>query len=260
MTPAEAAGRLRAERVVGILRRVPADRVAAVADALVAGGLGIVEVTLESEDALGALERLRARGGLTVAAGTVRTAADVDRAAVAGAEILFCPATAPPAIDRALARGVPIVPGAYTPTEIEAAWGLGAAAVKLFPGARAARPTCAPCARRSGTSRSWSAAGSTRRARRSSSAPAPSPSAPVPPSCRPSASREATWTRSRGPPPTCWPPSAPSPAEDDPRRYQRGPVGAQPASEAGGVRERGERLATVASAGPLGGWPAPSAC
>jgi 2-dehydro-3-deoxyphosphogluconate aldolase/(4S)-4-hydroxy-2-oxoglutarate aldolase len=134
MTPAEAAGLLRAERVVGILRRVPADRVAAVADALAAAGVGIVEVTLESEDALGALERLRARGGLTVAAGTVRTAADVDRAAAAGAELLFCPATAPPAIDRALTRGVPIVPGAYTPTEIEAAWGLGAAAVKLFPG------------------------------------------------------------------------------------------------------------------------------
>ncbi len=133
MTPAEAVERLRAERVVGILRMVPAGRVAGVVDALAAAGVAIVEITLESEDALGALERLRARGGLTIAAGTVRTAADVDRAVAAGAELLFCPATRPQAIDRAVSHGVPIVPGAFTPSEIEAAWSLGAAAVKLFP-------------------------------------------------------------------------------------------------------------------------------
>jgi 2-dehydro-3-deoxyphosphogluconate aldolase/(4S)-4-hydroxy-2-oxoglutarate aldolase len=41
----------------------------------------------------------------------------------------------PAVLERALELGVPAVPGALTPTEIEAAWGMGAALVKLFPGA-----------------------------------------------------------------------------------------------------------------------------
>jgi 2-dehydro-3-deoxyphosphogluconate aldolase / (4S)-4-hydroxy-2-oxoglutarate aldolase len=126
--------RLRAERVVGILRRVPAERAEAVVDALVAGGIRVVEVTLEGEGALPLIERLRARGGLLVAAGTVRSAADAERAVGAGAELLASPAARPDVIARARELGVPIAPGALTPTEIEAAWALGAAIVKLFPG------------------------------------------------------------------------------------------------------------------------------
>ena len=134
MTGEEARGRLGAERVVGILRKVPADRAEAVVDALVDAGVGIVEVTLESERSLWLISRLRERAGVTAAAGTVRSARDVDRAAEAGAEILFCPATRAEVVERALARGVAVVPAALTPSEIEAAWGLGPAAVKLFPG------------------------------------------------------------------------------------------------------------------------------
>jgi len=134
MTSDEARELLRAERVVGILRAVPADRAEAVVDALVEAGVRTVEITLESERSLWVISRLRERGGLTVAAGTVRSPRDVDRAAEAGAEILFCPATRAESVERALARGVPIVPGGLTPSEIEAAWALGPAAVKLFPG------------------------------------------------------------------------------------------------------------------------------
>jgi 2-dehydro-3-deoxyphosphogluconate aldolase / (4S)-4-hydroxy-2-oxoglutarate aldolase len=94
----------------------------------------IVEVTLESERSLWIISRVRERAGVTAAAGTVRSARDVDRAAEAGAEILFCPTTRPETVARALERDVPIVPAALTPREIEAAWALGPAAVKLFPG------------------------------------------------------------------------------------------------------------------------------
>src|SRR5436309_3120504 len=113
-----AIARLRSERVVGILRRVPPERVDAVVEALVAGGVRIVEVTLESEGALEAIARLGRRRDLLVAAGTVRTPEDVDRALEAGARLMMAPALRADALGRARERGAVLVPGALTPTEI----------------------------------------------------------------------------------------------------------------------------------------------
>ena len=130
---APAVTQVRAERVVAILRRVDPDRVDAVVDALVAGGVRIVEITLDSDDASGAIARLARRGDVLVAAGTVRTPADVDAAVDAGAALCVGPATRPAVVERCLARGVPAIPGAMTPSEVEEAWALGASLVKLFP-------------------------------------------------------------------------------------------------------------------------------
>lgn len=144
----DAVERIRAERVVAILRGVR--RVEEVVDAVVAGGIRSVEVTLDSEGALRTIERLRSRGDLTVAAGTVRTVEDVDAAVAAGAELCVGPAFSPAVVARCLEIGVPAVPGALTPTEIEAAWRAGAALVKLFPasavGAGYVRAALAPLA------------------------------------------------------------------------------------------------------------------
>ena len=125
--------RIRSERLVAILRRVPdVDvRVAKLADA----GVGVVEITLDSDDALGAIERARGRGDVSVLAGTVRTAAQVDAAVAAGAEAVVAPGPLRAVLERAGELGIPVVPGALTPTEIERAWTAGAALVKLFPGA-----------------------------------------------------------------------------------------------------------------------------
>ena len=125
--------RIRSERLVAILRRAPDmdARVAMLADA----GVGVVEITLDSEDALGAIARTRGRGDLSVLAGTVRTAADVDAAVAVGAEAVVGPGTVPAVLERAGELGIPVIPGALTPTEIERAWTAGAAFVKLFPGA-----------------------------------------------------------------------------------------------------------------------------
>jgi 2-dehydro-3-deoxyphosphogluconate aldolase / (4S)-4-hydroxy-2-oxoglutarate aldolase len=124
--------RIRAERVVAVLRRVP--DVDSVIEALVAGGIRIVEVTLDSDDALGAIERARSTGELTVLAGTVRTVRDVDAAVAAGAEACVAPALVPEMVERCHGLGVPAIPGALTPSELEAASTLGAELVKLFPG------------------------------------------------------------------------------------------------------------------------------
>jgi 2-dehydro-3-deoxyphosphogluconate aldolase / (4S)-4-hydroxy-2-oxoglutarate aldolase len=127
-----AVDRIRAERVVAILRRVPDAE--AVVQALAAGGIRIVEITLDSDGALATIERLRAIRELTVLAGTVRTPADADAAAAAGAEACVAPGLVPETVERCRELGLPAVPGALTPSEIEAALALGVPLVKLFPG------------------------------------------------------------------------------------------------------------------------------
>jgi 2-dehydro-3-deoxyphosphogluconate aldolase/(4S)-4-hydroxy-2-oxoglutarate aldolase len=124
--------RIRTERLVAVLRRVDDvdERVAALADA----GVGVIEITLDDPHALGAIERARGRGDVTVLAGTVRRAEQVDAAVAAGAEAVVGPAFVPAVLERAAELGIPAIPGALTPTEIEAAWAAGAALVKLFPG------------------------------------------------------------------------------------------------------------------------------
>jgi 2-dehydro-3-deoxyphosphogluconate aldolase / (4S)-4-hydroxy-2-oxoglutarate aldolase len=124
----DAVERIRRERVVAVLRRV-ADVEATVAEL----ELPVVEVTSDVEDAWGAVRRLRERGGVTVLAGTVRTAEHARAAIDAGAEAIVAPASVAEVADVCRAHAVPWIPGALTPTEIEAAWHAGAAMVKLFP-------------------------------------------------------------------------------------------------------------------------------
>jgi 2-dehydro-3-deoxyphosphogluconate aldolase / (4S)-4-hydroxy-2-oxoglutarate aldolase len=124
--------RIREERLVVILRRVPDPD--AVVEALAHAGIGVVEITLDADDALAAIGRLRRRGDVAVIAGTVRRPEQVDAAVDAGAEACVSPALVPEVVARCGALGVPAVPGALTPTEVERAWSLGAALVKLFPG------------------------------------------------------------------------------------------------------------------------------
>ena len=119
-------------RLVAVLRRVR--DVQSVVDALVDGGVAVVEVTMDSDDAPGWIGRLRARGDLTVLAGTVRTVADAEAAVGAGAEACVAPATVPAVVRRCHELGVPMIPGALTPSEVEAALALGAPLVKIFPG------------------------------------------------------------------------------------------------------------------------------
>jgi len=133
----EVVERICAERAVAVLRGV--SDVDAVAAAVAAAGIGVVEVTLESEGALDAIARLRSRGDVIVLAGTVRTAADAAAAAAAGAEACVGPAVVPSVVEQCRALGLPVIPGALTPSEIESAWHAGAPLVKLFP-ARAFGP------------------------------------------------------------------------------------------------------------------------
>jgi len=125
---------IRTRRVVAILRRVEDPE--RVVEALQEGGIVIVEITLDSDRALETIARLREDPELVVLAGTVRTAHEAKAAAEAGAQACVGPALAPEVLDACRALGIPGIPGALTPTEIETAQRLGAPMVKLFPAAR----------------------------------------------------------------------------------------------------------------------------
>jgi len=108
-----------------------------VAEALVAGGVRAFEVTLDSPDAIAAIRALAQHhhgdGSLLVGAGTVLDVASARAAVEAGARFLVSPHTDLELVRWAVARRIPIFPGALTPSEIVAAWRAGASAVKLFP-------------------------------------------------------------------------------------------------------------------------------
>lgn len=132
----ELARRIAEAGLVAITRgRHSPDDLVALGRALRRGGVGIVEVTLNSAHALEGIRRLRAElpAGTLVGAGTVRSPEDVDAALGAGAEFLVAPNLSEPVLERANTREALLLPGVMTPSEIERAVAAGCRLVKLFP-------------------------------------------------------------------------------------------------------------------------------
>jgi 2-dehydro-3-deoxyphosphogluconate aldolase / (4S)-4-hydroxy-2-oxoglutarate aldolase len=125
---------LRSRRLLAIIRGT--DPVAAVRSALTLAGAGVslIEVSLTTPDAFGVISRARAElgGAADLGAGTVVTAEDACRAGDAGAAFVVTPAIVP-GLRAAAERGLPLLCGALSPTEVVTAVQLDAAAVKLFP-------------------------------------------------------------------------------------------------------------------------------
>jgi len=127
---------LASTRVVAILRASDASRAEAVAEVLLANGVRSLELTLTTKGALEVVERLAGSvpAGTDLGVGTVLTADDVGRSVDAGARFVVSPSVVPEVIEAATRHRIASYPGAFTPTEIHAAWRAGASAVKLFPG------------------------------------------------------------------------------------------------------------------------------
>ena len=133
--------RIRENRLIAILRKVPADKLVPAARAICRGGVRVLEVTLDhsrtdcAAEAAAAIRTLReALGGeISVGAGTVLTPEEVDAVADAGAELIVSPNVNEAVILRTVERGLVSCPGALTPSEIVSAWESGATFVKVFP-------------------------------------------------------------------------------------------------------------------------------
>jgi 2-dehydro-3-deoxyphosphogluconate aldolase/(4S)-4-hydroxy-2-oxoglutarate aldolase len=136
----EVAAAIRRERLIVILRRVaPTERLVELVLSLADAGARIFEVTFDAPTAATDLVACREAlahapaGAYIVGAGTIRTVAELDSAYDAGAQFVVSPLLDRAIVEAALRRGVPVIPGAFTPTEIDAAWRAGATFVKLFP-------------------------------------------------------------------------------------------------------------------------------
>ncbi len=121
--------------VVAVLRAATASRFLPVARVLVAAGVSAIEVTLTTDGAVPAIvELVRALPAeATVGAGSVLDAAAARACVDAGARFLVAPALVPEVTAVGSAAGVPVYPGALTPTEVLTASRGGAPVVKLFP-------------------------------------------------------------------------------------------------------------------------------
>ncbi|MCK3769859.1 bifunctional 4-hydroxy-2-oxoglutarate aldolase/2-dehydro-3-deoxy-phosphogluconate aldolase [Microbacterium aerolatum] len=126
--------RVGADRLVAILRGTDVDATVAAARTLIGAGVTTLEITLTLQDAEQAIAQITADAPAEalIGAGTVLTAADVDRAVDAGAQFIVTP-TLTASVEYAIGQGIGVLPGVYTPTEIQRGLDLGAAAVKLFP-------------------------------------------------------------------------------------------------------------------------------
>jgi 2-dehydro-3-deoxyphosphogluconate aldolase/(4S)-4-hydroxy-2-oxoglutarate aldolase len=132
MTPLE---QILRHKIVAILRGCEPERVPDIAGALANGGVRLLEITLNSRDAFAVIRRLAntMSDRLLVGAGTVTTPEEAEIAIDAGARFILSPVFDPDTIRVTKELGAVSIPGAFTATEIMAAWRNGADIVKVFP-------------------------------------------------------------------------------------------------------------------------------
>ena len=131
---AESLAALLAEhRLIPVVGLTSVAEAAPMAEALIGGGLPIIEVTLRQEGALETLRAIAEVDDLIVGAGTVRTAAQMGEAVAAGACFVVSPCLTPDLAAAARDLGVPFLPGVATATEIQLAVDEGFTIVKFFP-------------------------------------------------------------------------------------------------------------------------------
>lgn len=124
----------RKHRLVPVIAIRDAEAAPELAQSLEAGGLPVVEITMRTEAAASAMAKIAARKSeLTLAAGTVTTPELAERAVDSGAQLLVSPGLNPRVVEWCQKRGVPILPGVCTPTELEMARNFGLKNVKFFP-------------------------------------------------------------------------------------------------------------------------------
>lgn len=122
--------------LVAILRGQRADNVVPAVHALAEGGFHALEITMNTPNATDQIRAASAEKRMSIGAGTVTCLAELEQAHEAGAVFIVTPVVVPEVIAECLTRGLPIFPGAMTPTEVFTAHRLGATMVKLFPAHR----------------------------------------------------------------------------------------------------------------------------
>ena len=135
MSRAETTARLEREGIVAVIRLESAAVLPRVVEALAAGGVRAIEVTMTVPAAIESIRHLASSlaDDILLGAGTVLEPDTARRAIDAGARFVVAPVFRPAVIETCHAADIPAIPGCYTPTEILNAWDAGADIVKVFP-------------------------------------------------------------------------------------------------------------------------------
>lgn len=126
---------IRRAGVIAIMRAKSSEQLLRAADAIREGGVCAIEVTMTTPGALSVIEQAAARydRGVLFGAGTVLDSESARAAISAGAQFIVGPSFNTAVVETCRRYSIPVIPGAYTPTEILAAWECGADLVKVFP-------------------------------------------------------------------------------------------------------------------------------
>lgn len=121
--------------VVAIMRAKSSDQLLTAAEAILAGGVVAIEVTMTTPNALDVIRQATEKFGSQVlfGVGSVLDSETARAAILSGAQFVVCPTLNLGTIQVCRRYSVPVMPGAYTPTEILTAWEAGADVVKVFP-------------------------------------------------------------------------------------------------------------------------------
>jgi 2-dehydro-3-deoxyphosphogluconate aldolase/(4S)-4-hydroxy-2-oxoglutarate aldolase len=125
---------VQSQRVIAVIRAPELTVGLQMAQAVAAGGIRLIEITWNSDQAAKLVHHLRTElPDCLIGAGTLVSPDQLWEAVAAGAAFLFMPHSNPEMIQTAVSQQVPVIPGALSPTEIMTAWQLGATAIKVFP-------------------------------------------------------------------------------------------------------------------------------
>ena len=133
MNKDEVISRITSDGVIPVIRASSKEEALAVIEAIVAGGITTLEVTMTVPNAVELIEDLSSRAELLIGAGSVLDPETASDCINAGATFIVSPATNFDTILYCNEAEIPIMPGALTPTEIVNAWDAGADFVKVFP-------------------------------------------------------------------------------------------------------------------------------
>ena len=121
-------------RVVPLVQSDDPKTAVRIAEALIEGGLSVLEVVLRTDEALHCLDAIVAEfPDVHVGAGTVLSAEQAKEVIARGASFVVSPGLDDPSVHVAQAENIPIFPGIATPTELQHAWNLDLRVVKFFP-------------------------------------------------------------------------------------------------------------------------------
>ncbi|RTQ92427.1 bifunctional 4-hydroxy-2-oxoglutarate aldolase/2-dehydro-3-deoxy-phosphogluconate aldolase [Lysinibacillus telephonicus] len=127
--------KLQGIQLIPVLRKIPYELCQELVKALKDGGIKAVEITMDSENAVEMIREVKQQndGTLVVGAGTVLTVEDCEKAIDAGAEFIVSPSLNLDVVNKCLEKNIPVIPGVFTPTEMQTAYSAGAKIIKLFP-------------------------------------------------------------------------------------------------------------------------------